>query len=124
MCKGINAYGFAYAPPSRPPSEVGTRICDLKEWDSVVTEDEIFNLNDLDEFVNTDFGSIFHNIERKSEPQLLVPASVAEKRERSADSVFESQQSKRRKLETGALYGFIPKVCDILLFKKLSLSMP
>jgi hypothetical protein len=115
-------YGFANAPPSRPPPEVGTGICDLKEWDSVVTQDEIFSLNDLDEFVNTDFNSIFRDIERKSEPQLQ-PTSVAEKRERTADSVSESQ-SKRRKLETGALYGFIPKVCDILLFKMLSLSMP
>jgi len=48
----------------------------------------------------------------KSEPQLL-PTSVAEKRERAEDLVSESQQSKRRKLETGALYGFILKVCDI-----------
>ena len=86
-------------------SAAGTRICDLKEWDSVVIQDEIYSLNDLDEFVNTDFNSIFHNMERKSEPQL----QPTEKRERTADSVSESQ-SKRRKLETGALYRFIPKV--------------
>ena len=115
--QGTNAYGFANAPPSRPPPEFGTRIGELKEWDSVVTQDEIFSLNDLDEFVNTDFSSIFHNIERKSEPQLL-PASVAEKRERAEDSVSESQQPKRRKLETGALYGFIPKVCVIFYSPK------
>ena len=114
MCNLGTVYGFAYAPPSRPPPEVETRICDLKEWDSVVTQDEIFSLDDLDEFVNTDFSSIFYNIERKSELQLR-PTSVAEKRERTADLISESQ-SKRRKLETGALYGFIPKVCDIFFF--------
>jgi hypothetical protein len=100
------------------PPEIGTRICDLKEWDSVVTEDEIYSLNDLDEFINTDFNSIFHNMKRKSEPQLQ-PTSATEKRERTADLVSAESQSKRRKLETGALYGFIPSVCNISLFKTL-----
>ena len=86
-------------PPSIPTSEVGAGICDLNEWDSAVTQDEIFSLNDLDEFVSTDLSSIFFH-----QQQNLEPRSVAElKRERSTDSVLESQ-SKRRKLETGALY--------------------
>lgn len=89
-------------PPSRPPFKAGARISDLKEWDSVVTQDEIFSLDDLDEFVSTDFSSIF---ERKSDP----PSSLIEKRERTVYLVSEPH-SKRRKLETGPLYGFIPKV--------------
>ena len=48
-------------------------------------------------------------MERESEPQLQLQPT-AEKRERAADSMPESQP-KRRKLETGALYGVIPKVC-------------
>ena len=48
-------------------------------------------------------------MERESEPQLQLQPT-AEKRERAADSMTESQP-KRRKLETGALYGVIPKVC-------------
>ena len=95
-------------PPSIPTSDVGARICDLKEWDSAATQDEIFSLKDLDEFVSTDLSSVFFYQQQKSEPR-----SIAElKRERSADSVLESQ-SKRRKLETGALYRFIPMVRDV-----------
>lgn len=99
---------FAYVPPSRPPSKVGARIDDLKEWDSVVTQDEIFSLDDLDDFVSTDFTSIF---ERKSDP----PSSFIEKRDRTVDLVTEPH-SKRRKLETGPLYGFIPKVSQVHTF--------
>lgn len=88
----------------------------IKEWDSVVTPDEIFSLDDLDEFVSTDFSPIFRNVvhqDKKSEPQ-LVQKPLSEKRERSANSVLESQ-SKRRKLEIGVLYGFIPKVRHVAL---------
>jgi len=76
----------------------------------------MFSLNDLDEFVSTDLSSIFRNIvrqEQKLESHLLTN-SVTEKRERSADSMSEPQ-AKRRKFETGALYGFIPKVHDACL---------
>ncbi|KAF8804351.1 hypothetical protein BYT27DRAFT_7259330 [Phlegmacium glaucopus] len=106
--KPKTVYSFANVPPTRPPHEAG--LCDLKEWGSVVTQDEVFSLDDLDEFVNTDLGSIFRNNahqEQKLEPQLLTNP-IIEKRERSPDSVSEPQ-AKRRKLEMGALYGFIPK---------------
>ena len=97
-------------PPFIPTSKVGARICDLKEWDSAVTQDEIFSLNDLDEFVSTDLSSIFFH-----QQQNLEPRSVDElKHKRSTDSVFESQ-SKQRKLETGALYRFFPMVHDVFL---------
>lgn len=95
-------------PPS--PNVGATGLCDLKEWGSVVTPDEIFSLDDLDEFVNTNLNSIFVHHEQ--------PESVTRKRKGSADSVSESQ-SKRRKLETGALYDLIHKVRDIYFYRKL-----
>lgn len=107
-----------------PPSpQVGARTCDLKEWDATVTQDEIFSLDDLDEFINTDFTSIFRDIvhqEQHTYPRLLQQYPVAKKREQGADSASEPLL-KRRRLEPRSLYGFIPKV--ILLFNYLSYAL-
>lgn len=73
----------------------------LKEWGSPATDDEVYEITDLDEFISTNFDDMF----RSREPQLQSLGPGA------SDIQTQPSPSKSPRLDTRHLYRLVPQVC-------------
>ncbi|KAF8153183.1 hypothetical protein B0H34DRAFT_800418 [Crassisporium funariophilum] len=103
--KSGNSYVFGKTPPSVPFDKSVWQ--ELKAWGAPAIGEEVYRLEELDEFVGTDLSSIFRQEEDVvARPPTLV--SLPQKRERPLEPAAELDL-KRRKLHAGSLHRFVPR---------------
>lgn len=97
----MNSFTLRQSPPAveflqEHPNEI-------KEWGAQVTEDEIYNLEDLGQFIGTDFARLSPVIN-----------SSADRSKSGAPAALPVESSpKTRLLEFGSLYRIIPQVQNV-----------
>ncbi|KDR77294.1 hypothetical protein GALMADRAFT_225410 [Galerina marginata CBS 339.88] len=101
---GGNCYVFNASPPNIL-SEKG-RAKEIKEWGSSVTEDEVFNMDDLEEFTGSGYG---HILEGKTAAHVSSVNSQSSKKRENNASPENEPEPKKRKLHVGSLYNVIPQ---------------
>ncbi|KAF4612859.1 hypothetical protein D9613_011156 [Agrocybe pediades] len=115
---GVNASNRnAYTLRTLPPKiSCATRIPrELKKWGAEVTEDEVFCLEDLDDFISTDLQYIFSKKSFVNQSSAVTQTSVQprpNKRARTYSPSPEPQpepEQKKRKLKYGSLVSVIPR---------------
>ena len=75
---------------------------EIKEWGAQVTEDEVFNLEDLDQFTGTDFTHL-------SDLRLIINSSI-DRSKHSTPALPAESPHKAKLLDIGSLYRIIPQV--------------
>jgi len=99
--KRTKTYTFNATAPYIPSSSRSHQ--ELKEWGADVTEDEIFRMEDLEDFVGVDLQFIF------ALPTPVPTTAVPTKRVRTKSPSLEPEP-KRRKFKVGSLVNMISKV--------------
>lgn len=100
----VNSFTLRQSPPTVEFFQ--ERQNEIKEWGAQVTEDEIYNLEELGQFIGTDFT-------RLSERQLIMNSS-ADRSKRSTPAALPVEFShKTRLLDFGSLYRIIPQVWNV-----------
>jgi hypothetical protein len=95
---------LAQRPPAFEIAVKGERID--KEWGSALTEDEIFELSDLEDFVGTDLTYLLERQQKRAIPGLEEPNDIEVENSHST----EEQASKKRKLNLAPLHYLIRQV--------------
>ncbi|KAF9450792.1 hypothetical protein P691DRAFT_725331 [Macrolepiota fuliginosa MF-IS2] len=78
---------FTYAP--RPPYIEGTRLINLKEWGTPVDRDEVFRIQDLQEFSSTNFTAVYNKAVTPTRPAPLLDGLPLTKRKRDDDPLYD-----------------------------------
>jgi hypothetical protein len=95
---------LAHRPPASEIAVKEERID--KEWGSALTEDEIFELSDLEDFVGTDLTYLLERKHKRAIPGLEESNGTAVEN----SHLMEEQAPKKRKLNLAPLYYLIPQV--------------
>ncbi|KAF8188053.1 hypothetical protein BJ912DRAFT_926500 [Pholiota molesta] len=98
-----NCFTLVQRPPAFEIAVKGERID--KEWGSALTEDEIFELSDLEDFVGTDLTYLLERKQKRTKPDL----EESNDEEVGNSHLMEEQASKKRKLNLAPLYYLIPQ---------------
>jgi hypothetical protein len=103
----VNSFTLRQSPPAVEFFQ--ERRNEIKEWGTQVTEDEIYNLEDLGQFIGTDFT-------RFSECQPLTNSSAVQSKRSTPTALPVESSHKTRLLDFGSLYRIIPQVWNICAF--------
>ena len=100
----VNSFSLRQSPPAVEFFQ--ERQNKIKEWGAQVTEDEIYTLEELEQFIGTDFT-------RLSERQPIMNSSADRSKRSSATALPVEISHKTRLLDFGSLYKVIPQVWNI-----------